>query len=239
MKQYWLKLEARIDAMNLRERAMVFAIASLLLITLVNTLLLDPLHAQQTELSKKVRHEQQQIAAMQAEIQARVKSHDADPNAPMRERLRILKQQAAQMQGDLRGMQKGLVSPDKMAGLLEDLLRGNGRLRLVSLKTLPVLTLNEPIPMDTKPAGTKGTVVASGGEKVDTRQGGADIVYKHAVEIVVQGGYADLTAYLSQVEALPWQLFWANAKLNADTYPKASLTLTLFTLSLDRKWLNI
>jgi MSHA biogenesis protein MshJ len=240
MKQYWLRLEAKVDAMSLRERAMAFGIAALLLITLVNTLLLDPLLAKQKELSNKVKQEQQQIAALQAEIQLRVKSHDHDPDAPARERLRTLKQQSAQMQGDLQGMQKGLVSPDKMAALLEDLLKGNSRLRLVSLKTLPVTPLYEPIPTNVKQIDGKATAGSAPQQaKSEGKQGGADIVYKHGVEIVVQGGYADLTGYLSQVEALPWQLFWANAKLNVDTYPKANLTLTLFTLSLDKKWLNI
>jgi MSHA biogenesis protein MshJ len=45
--------------------------------------------------------------------------------------------------------------------------------------------------------------------------------------------------YLEQLEAMPWQLLWANAKLNVDEYPKSTLTLRLFTLSLDKKWLNL
>jgi MSHA biogenesis protein MshJ len=74
--------------------------------------------------------------------------------------------------------------------------------------------------------------------KPETRQS-ADAVYKHGVEIVVQGSYPDMVDYLTDLESMPWQLFWANAKLNVDSYPKSSLTLTLFTLSLDKKWLHI
>ena len=33
--------------------------------------------------------------------------------------------------------------------------------------------------------------------------------------------------------------FVGNAELTVDAYPKATLTLTLFTLSLDKKWLNL
>jgi MSHA biogenesis protein MshJ len=58
------------------------------------------------------------------------------------------------------------------------------------------------------------------------------------VEIVVQGGYMDMMNYMAALEAMPWQLFWGRAKLSVDEYPNATLTLTLFTLSLDKAWLN-
>ncbi|HWV63216.1 MAG TPA: hypothetical protein VN019_06290 [Oxalicibacterium sp.] len=42
MKQSWQKLVLRIDALTLRERAIIFAVAVLILITLINAVLLDP-----------------------------------------------------------------------------------------------------------------------------------------------------------------------------------------------------
>jgi MSHA biogenesis protein MshJ len=240
MKEYWQRLETKIDAMSLRQRAMAFGIAALVLITLVNTVMLDPLLAQQKQYSQQVKLDQQQISAIQAEIQLRVASHDMDPDAPSRARLQTLKQQSAKLREDLMGMQKGLVSPDKMASLLEDLLRKNGRLRLTSLKTLPVSLLNDSAEQSAQSPGGRKTLGTSPLQKSkpETRQS-ADAVYKHGVEIVVQGSYPDMVDYLTDLESMPWQLFWANAKLNVDSYPKSSLTLTLFTLSLDKKWLHI
>ena len=240
MKQYWQRLETKIDAMTLRERTMAFGIAALVLITLINTVMLDPLLTQQKQYSQQVRLDQQQIAAIQAEIQLRVASHDLDPDAPSRARLQALKQQSAKLHDDLMGMQKGLVSPDKMASLLEDLLRKNGRLHLTSLKTLPVSLLNETSEQETPVASGKKPAVAASAQK-DKQDGGqpVDTIYRHGVEIVVQGSYPDMMNYLAELESMPWQLFWAKAKLNVDAYPKSSLTLTLFTLSLDKKWLHI
>jgi MSHA biogenesis protein MshJ len=34
-------------------------------------------------------------------------------------------------------------------------------------------------------------------------------------------------------------LLWAKAKLETNDYPQSTLTLTLYTLSLDKKWLNL
>lgn len=239
MKQHWQRLQQKIDALTLRERALAFAAAAFILVTLINTMLLDPLFSQQKQLSERVKQEQQQLTALQSEIQMRVKANDIDPDVHNRERLRRLKEQLGQTNSDLMAMQKGLVSPDKMAGLLDDLLKRNGRLQLVSLKTLPVTTLSESTHSDSKPNNAV-TSPQSSNSKNDTGKELADgIVYKHSVEIVVQGSYGDMVNYLTQLESMPWQLFWAGARLNADAYPKAVLTLNLFTLSLDKRWLNI
>lgn len=235
MKQYWQRLETRIDAMSLRERAMAFAIAALLLITVINTIMLDPLLRQQKAASQQVTQDQQQIAALQSEIQIRVVSHDMDPDAPNRIRLHDLKQQSAKLHDDLKGMQKGLVAPDKMASLLEDMLKKNGRLQLTSLRTLPAALLTDPA-QTAEPEKKAGPIQAR--EKADDFVA-KEAIYKHGVELVVQGSYSDILSYLTELEAMPWQLFWASAKLQTGDYPKATMTLTLFTLSLDKKWLHI
>ncbi|WP_292934457.1 MSHA biogenesis protein MshJ [Noviherbaspirillum sp.] len=243
MKRYWQRLALKIDALTLRERAIIFTMAALILIVLVNTTLLDPQYAKQKQLSDRIKQEQSQIASAQAEIQRKIAAQTVDPDSASKMRLQQLKEQFQQMQTSLRGMQKGLVSPDKMSSLLEDILKRNGRLRLLSLKTLSVTGIN-----DTPTSALEATVAQTTTQpkdKADGKPGGssgkpvADAIYRHGVEIVVQGGYLDLLDYLSQLEAMPWQLFWGKAKLDSDEYPKAKLTLTLYTLSLDKKWLNI
>lgn len=238
MKQYWQRLVSRIDALSLRERAMIFAMAAVILITLVTTVLLDPQFARQKQLSERIKQEQEKTAEIQAEIQQKVRAQATDPDAANRMRLQALKQQSAQMQGAMRDVQKGLVPPDKMSELLENILKQNGRLRLVSLKTLPVTDLNELVATESKTAGEK-TAAAPASPAKPVNQPAAGFVYMHGVEIMVQGGYLDMMNYLAALEAMPWQLFWGRAKLSVDEYPKATLTLTLFTLSLDKAWLNI
>lgn len=238
MKQFWQRMVVRIDMMSLRERAMIFAMAAVILITLVNSVLLDPQFAKQKLLSERIKQEQEKIAGTQAEIQQKARSQAIDPDAATRVRLQALKQQSAQMQEAMRDVQKGLVSPDKMSELLESILKQNGRLRLVSLKTLPVTGLNELVSTESKTAGEK-TAAATAPPARQESQPDAGYVYRHGVEVTVQGGYLDMMNYMAALEAMPWQLFWGRAKLSVDEYPKATLTLTLFTLSLDKAWLNI
>jgi MSHA biogenesis protein MshJ len=242
MKQYWQRIALKVDALSLRERVIIFAMAALILIVLVQTAILEPQTAKQKQLSQRIKQDQSKIAGMQGQIQQKTTSPQADPDSANEARLEDLKQQAAQMQAALRDMQNGLVSPDRMSALLEEILKKNDSLHLVSLKTLPASSLTE----QTNAAGRLvESAIASIKNKSEikpaaTPEGAvSDTVYKHGVEIVVQGGYLDIMNYLEQLEAMPWQLLWAKANLNVDEYPKSTLTLTLFTLSLDKKWLNL
>jgi MSHA biogenesis protein MshJ len=59
-------------------------------------------------------------------------------------------------------------------------------------------------------------------------------VYKHGVKLTLVGGYAALTRYMESWKALPVGFYWARAELDAGAHPEISLTLTLYTLSLER-----
>lgn len=243
MKQQLKQIVQRVDAMTLRERIFMFVTATLGLILLVNWLVLDPQFARQKKLADQVKQNQATMAAIESGIQQTLKSREVDPDASSRERLLRLRQQSAQLQNGLLAMQKGLVPPDKMASLLEDILKRNGKLQLISLKTLPVADINEEPRGASKNAASKTAETASATVSVAKddidAQTATGAIYKHGVEMTVQGNYLDMVAYLSELEAMPWQLFWGSAKLNVDVYPKSTLTLTVFTLSLDKKWLNL
>ena len=62
-------------------------------------------------------------------------------------------------------------------------------------------------------------------------------MFKHGIQVTVQGSYADLHDYLSRLEKINWRMFWARASLNTDDYPRLALTVTVYTLSLDKAWL--
>ncbi len=64
-------------------------------------------------------------------------------------------------------------------------------------------------------------------------------MYKHGVQITVRGSYADLVQYLTALEKLPTRMFWGTAKMKVVQHPTVELTLTLYTLSLDKTWLQV
>lgn len=240
MKQHWIKFAGRIDAMSLRERSLVFLMAAAVLIALINSLLIDPLQAKQVDLAKQMKQDEDKITAIHAQVQTLVQARSGDGDAAKRARLDTLRQEIAKSDEALRTMQKGLVQPDRMVGLLEDILRREGQLQLVSMKTLPVGDILDGSESKEKPMSALVSEKKENfKENFSAAVPGSPLVYKHGVELVVKGNYTDLTQYLTRLEGLPWQMFWGKAELKVEEYPKAALTLTLFTLSLDKTWLRI
>lgn len=225
MKTPLLTLRTRIDALSLRERAILFLSASGVIVFLVFWTTLNPLYAQQGKLRALLNQQRNNIGGMDAEISKTLQAYAADPDAPNRLRLAALSAEAEAFGAKLRAVQEGLVAPDKMAPLLETILRANGRLRLVSLKTLPA--------GDIDPAATAAEAAPAPAAK----PGG--LLYRHGVEIGMRGTYLDMIDFMAALESMPTQLFWGKAILEVEEYPVARLTLSLYTLSLDKKWIKL
>jgi MSHA biogenesis protein MshJ len=244
LMQQWIKLSTKLDAMTLRERAMVFLAAVAAVLFLLYTFSIEPLLAKQKLLQTQIRQQQNQIAGIDTEIAAKAQGFTVDPDAAVREQLKKVHEEIDSASAGLMAVQKGLVAPDKIAPLLEHLLRGNGKLRLMSLKTLPVAGMNEAaLPAQaaaTKPpAAAPAPAPAPGTPPAPAAPKPRELLYRHGVEIVLQGSYLDMVNYMDALESLPVQLFWGKAQLEAQQYPNSRLTLTLYTLSLDQKWMKL
>jgi MSHA biogenesis protein MshJ len=218
MKQRWLKFAARIDALSQRERIMSFGATAAVLVFVAQMGFIGPLLRQQALLRGQIVQQQNNIAGINEEITQKLKEAEADPDAPLRARLGETRAESARLSESLRAMQQGLVPPERVAPLLESILRANGRLKMVAVRTLPV----EPV----------GGI----GEKNASKR---ELLFRHGVEVTVRGGYLDMIDYMSALEALPTQLFWGKAQLEVEEYPSVRLTLTLYTLSLDEKWMKL
>lgn len=256
--QQWIKLSTKLDAMTLRERAMVFLAVVAAILFLIYTISIEPLLAKQKLLQMQIKQQQNQIAGIDTEIGFKAQGFTVDPDAPVRAKLKTVQADIDKASAGLMAVQKGLVAPDKIAPLLEHLLRGNGKLRLMSMKTLPVTGMNEAALPQAEtsakpqaPAGTPAAVAANvaaaaaaatpapAGSPAAAAPKPRELLYRHGVEIVLQGSYLDMVNYMDALEALPVQLFWGKARLDAQQYPNSRLTLTLYTLSLDSKWMKL
>ncbi|HLP98875.1 MAG TPA: type II secretion system protein GspM [Sideroxyarcus sp.] len=214
---------AKVDAMSLRERALIFLAAAFLLVSLIDSMFLTPLLNKQKNLSSQVVQQQEKMKEIQAQIAALLDAKHADAASPQREQIRLLRQQLAEGEAYLKGRRDKLVPPEKMAELLEQVLNRNDRLQLVALNTLPVSLFIEP-------SADVQSAQGLGAEKQ---------MYKHGVQITVRGSYADLLQYLTALERLPTQMFWGEAKMTVPQHPVVELQLTLYTLSLDKTWLQV
>lgn len=232
MKQRLLELMARVDALTLRERGMLFAAAAALIVFVGHSVVLGPIYREHDALREQISQQHNNLMGLDGEIAAMLQAYQVDPDAQARSKLAQIRQESAALGDSLLAMEHGLVPPERMAPLVDTILRANARLKLVSMRTLPAESMSalggqagggEPAPTPAAAAGAPVPV----------------LLYRHGVEVTVRGSYLDMVDYMGALEAMPTRLFWGRAQLEVEEYPAARLTLTLYTLSLDRKWMKL
>ena len=239
MKQQWLKLAARIDRATLRQRIGLFFACAFVVLYLLYMLVFDPLLREQARLRAQVSQQQAAMAGVDTAITTLLDAFARDPDAGSRQRVDTARAETRRLGDSLAAMQKGLVAPEQMAPLLETILRANGRLQLVALTTLPVTSVGGPPPAAAAPAGPASALAPATAPVPAPAPAVAGLLYRHGVQVTVRGSYADMIDYMAALERLPTQLFWGQAQLAVEDYPRTQVTLTLYTLSLDSKWLKL
>lgn len=227
MKQLLQKYADGIDAMALRERAMFFGAVALVLMTLLQVFLLNPVLSRRNQLSAQIAQQEDETKAIRAQIQALVRPKVQDQDELNRDRLKSLREQMAQLDRLFEQQQQQFVAPEKMVAMIESLIVKNRKLQLLSLRNLPGAGVS---PGAGAPAG------AAGGR---ARAGEAREVFRHTVELSVKGGYFDLLDYLAALERMPQRVFWDGFELSVAQYPQSVLKLTIYTLSPEKSWLSV
>ena len=246
MKALWLQYAARIDALSVRERVMIALAGAAAIVFLVYSWLIDPANARERTLQATIAEQRSRLAAIDVEVVQKQAAALADPDAEARKRLAALAADNEGLRGSLRATQKALVPPARMSALLGQMVQQNSRLKLVSLQTLAPAGTTDGNFAETPAEGVAPVLPATA---LTTRPPGtaapaADepaqpLLYRHGVQVVLQGAYADMVAYMEALERMPAQVFWGRAVLDATEHDKATLTLTLYTLSLDEKWIAL
>lgn len=234
MKEMWRKYSARIDALLPRERAMVFIAAVAIAVFMVHAFFVEPVAARRKALSTRMTQQQTEMQALQMKIQA-MQQQRAAPDAANQARREVIKRQIAEIDETLKDMQRSLVPAQNMKAVLQEVLARNPRLHLIAMRTLPVAPLVEKHDKADRP----NAPAAPAAKSQNKPAAGANNVFKHGAQITLQGSYTDLHDYLARLEKQPWRMFWSRASLNAADYPRLTLTVTIYTLSLDKAWLEV
>lgn len=213
------KLVKSIDALTLRERLFVFAAALIVAGGAWEAFLAAPLQAREELASKQVQSTRGRIEQLNASIQLAAQGmSDGMPN--YRDRLGALRERVADAEESVRIFTTDLVAPDQMRFVLEDLIRRQRGLELVSIANLDVR------PMIAEDA-------------TDAAASSSPKLYRHGVVLVLEGSYLDGLRYLEAVERLPWHLYWTRVEVETDNYPSSRIVIELNTLSLEQEWIGV
>jgi len=219
MKQRLHKLLASIDALSLRERLFVLAAIIVVIGGLWEAALMQPLKSREQIGTRQVDATKKRLDQLNQSVQLAAAGIGKGMPAKQ-ERLRVLREKLAASDKDLRVYTSDLVDPAQMRSVLEDLIRRQKSLKLLSISNLK----SQPLIDDGDAAKPSD---------------GTPLLYRHGMVLQVEGGYLDVLAYLRAVEQLPWHLFWARLRLDSADYPRNKITIELDTLSLDREWIGV
>jgi MSHA biogenesis protein MshJ len=167
---------------------------------------------------------QAQLRIVEAEQMLALRAAQPDPDRDVRQRLENAQRNLEARLRSAAQIQARMVAPHDQARVLQGLLGEFPGLRLRNLATLPAEPLGLP---DAGATGASATQPAQAA------------LYRHGVRLTLVGGYAALTRYMEKLERLPVGFYWARAELDAGAHPEISLTLTLYTLSLEPTWLTV
>lgn len=213
LKKQFQEFAGRIDAMSLRERALIFITLLVVLYFLAVNVLFGPLNAERDRLQQQLNQKHQETQALELQVQALVGTGE-HPDAAKRKKLEALQENLKTMDAELARVTSGLVTPKEMARLIEQMLLKNRGLQVMRVESVPATPLQE--------GGSSGATV-----------------YKHGMHVEIKGGYLDILRYLKSLEALPWKVFWGKVSLKTEKYPDSRVSLLIYTLSTQEAWIGL
>lgn len=205
----------KIDSLSPRERVILFLLLLAGIWAVLDALLLGPQDkARQTEQTRMQEISQRIAAAQDALTQL---TNRPDPKAAAQQRLAGARQALETRLDETRVVLGQLVPAKDMARVLQGLLKNQPGLYLAKLETLA------PQAVGLAP-GVKPEEAA---------------LYRQGIRITLGGDYAALVRYMENLEKLPAGFHWEQAELDASRHPELLLTLTLYTLSMEKTWLAL
>ena len=207
-------LRERIDALALRERVLVLAALLVLVVTGWQTLFMD-------RLDLRRRAAQERLTSLASDAGTAESDAASNSMTTALEREHALRRRLDELNAEVGGASGAVVTPGQMAAVVQEVLLRKGGLTLVSMRNLA------PVPVVAAPPDAA--------QKSDMPPQGP---WVHPLEIVVEGDYAAVTAWLDALEALPWKFYWRALELDATRWPRNRLRLEVGTMSSSTTWMG-
>jgi MSHA biogenesis protein MshJ len=219
-----VKLQQGVDRLSLRERLFLFAAGLFVVGGLWEAGLAAPLAAREAIANAKVDSLRERLSQLDASLTATAEGLSEGVPDQL-ERLQAMRARVAAVDEEMRVYTTDLVEPAEMRLVLEELLRRQQGLTLVSA----VNRAAQPLAIDDD---------AEADERAEPTSD-APRLYRHSLVLTLEGSYLDCLAYLEAVERLPWHLYWSRLELAAGEYPVNRIVLEVTTLSLDKEWIGV
>ncbi|MEH6470167.1 MAG: type II secretion system protein GspM [Halopseudomonas sp.] len=210
---------ARFDAMSLRERLLIVVTAVVALAFPTFTYLIEPAQKETAKLTRSLQTLQAESAESRVEFELAKALKVKDPNVVLQQQIDSFKQQSEEYSQQLKAQSASLVEPREMVELLQQILKGHQGVKLVGAH--------------------KATPIRVDIAKADGEQATELGLFRHDLELVLEGGFFQVQGFLQAVEQSNKSLFWDSLDYQVGEYPNARVTLQVYTLSSTEEWLGV
>lgn len=224
MKQHWLAISHRFEALEVRERLLVAGAVLATICLAWDLLLLQPMEKEaEVELIRKKGLEQR-IKTVEAEQLILQSIAQSDPNADLRREAAALPKRIKKLDEQIDSLASGLIAVQELPLVLHGLLKESHTVKILSMETLPVEKVT-----------ISGSAEEGEGES-GTENDSLDVltVNRHGLGMVFEGDFQGVHELLLRLEGTSWDIYWDSLEYKVIDYPRASISLNLFVLSAER-----
>jgi MSHA biogenesis protein MshJ len=193
MKAFWLQQARRINALTLRERAIMFVSLAVAMAAAADALVLSPKMAEQRAMVAELRKQKTELDGLRT--QAAGSSAAPGPDTP-EGRLQQVRAQRAAVDGELQRRSAVDGAATRLPELLERVLQRHAGLSLLSLATAA------------PPVVREGEAAAA-----------AQALPLQGVDLSVSGSYPDLARYLADIETALPGVRWSELRVSSQVQP--------------------
>jgi MSHA biogenesis protein MshJ len=217
IKSQWKLLSDKTAALEMREKAIIFAGLLLLIGWVTIFYFVLPLMDSIEDSEKKIGTQMAQIQSTQKQIGLYQGALGKDPNTAVNESLAKTQSSIDEVDKLLAQLTVNFISPHKMREVLNELLKSDNNIKVTEFTALAAQKVN----IDGVPANAK------------------IIIYQHGIRLTVLGSYFDLQKYMKRVEELPWQFNWRVFDYTVEKHPLAKLEIEITTISTNERFIAI
>lgn len=222
MKIQWDKYSEQYLTLSLRDQWVLFITGMVVLGMTIFTFFVEE------NLAAKVKKNKQRIQLTSANsVMAKkiIKLDNTlviDPNIAINKKISTHKKKLLEVDERLLKLTSDLITPIEMRHALLGLLKLEKSVKLISFQAMPVQVIWLDNSVKNKPSDAKAsssdTPVSLG-------------LYRHSIQLKLEGQYFDLRDYLSQIENLSSTFFWQRFDYQLGEYPVGQLSIEIYSLS--------
>ena len=220
-------LEKNIAARGKGERAVLLALALIILVGGGYIAVIEPALLRIDVARAEKLQAESQLSALQASFASMLELREQDPNETSRARLMALTREQERIDAEIAGLASDLISPVAMTELLISMLDKQEGLSLVSFENFPAI----PIRLNPEAGASLGS---EDQESIEL----ASMLYQHNLKIEFRGDFFSTYQYLRFLEEISASFFWDSLRFEQVEWPSASVVLEIHTLSTEEGFIG-